>query len=139
MPDIPAVAAIEKNSFSRPWSEKGFEDSLKLPDTIFLVAEEELSKEILGYIGMYVSFDEGEITNVAVAESAQRQGIGKALVQGMLERAKEAGVCRIVLEVRRSNAAAIHVYETSGFAAVGIRKGFYELPREDAWIMENNG
>lgn len=131
--DVPAVAAIEKDCFSEPWSEQGFLDGMD-NSTIFLVAEDE--GEIVGYIGMYVMPPEGEITNVAVAKEARGSGTGAALVEAMQQRAAEHGVERIVLEVRVSNDPAIHVYEKRGFTTIGVRKNFYRLPTEDAGIME---
>lgn len=130
--DIPEVAAIEATVFSMPWSEQGFEDALK-QDTIFVVARQEA--RIVGYCGMYCSFEEGEITNVAVSPEVQKQGIGKKIISGLLEAAKEKSISRVVLEVRVSNLPAIKLYEGFGFEKIGIRKGFYERPREDADIM----
>ena len=110
-----------------------FLDSLCLPDTIFLVAEE--SGVIQGYIGMYLAADEGEITNVAVNPACRRRGIGEGLLTEMKKRAADHKIARIVLEVRVSNEGAIRLYEKQGFSSVGIRRGFYEFPREDARIM----
>lgn len=98
--DIPQVAKIEQQVFSMPWSEQGFRDALK-QDTIFVTAKQ--GERICGYCGMYCSFEEGEITNVAVFPEAQKQGIGKKIISGLLERASEKGIGRIVLEVRVSN------------------------------------
>ena len=130
--DIFQVAQIESSVFSMPWSKEGFLDALK-QDTIFIVAKCE--SRVIGYCGMYCSFEEGEITNVAVLPEAQKQGIGEKIISGMLEKAAEKGISRIVLEVRISNEPAIKLYEGFGFQRVGIRKGFYEKPREDAGIM----
>ena len=130
--DIPQVAAIEASVFSMPWSEQGFKDALA-QDTVFVVARQK--EHILGYCGMYCSFEEGEITNVAVAPEAQKQGIGKKIISGLLEAALEKKVSRVVLEVRVSNLPAIKLYEGFGFQKIGTRKGFYERPREDADIM----
>ena len=77
--DAAKVASLEAEIFSQPWSENAFLDSLCLPDTIFLVAEE--SGVIQGYIGMYLAADEGEITNVAVNPACRRRGIGKGCSQ----------------------------------------------------------
>lgn len=131
--DVPQVAEIERLCFSRPWSEKGFLDSLALDYTEFLVAE--IEGRIAGYIGIYYSAYEGEITNVAVHPDMRGKGTGKSLVHAMLEAAEEKKIQNIILEVRKSNDAAIHVYEQSGFESVGIRRGFYDLPKEDALIM----
>lgn len=134
--DIPEVAAIEKLCFSQPWSEKGFAEGLDA-SAVFLAAEED--GRTIGYIGMYVSAPEGEITNVAVMPGYRGKGIGKALVDAVKHWAADHGVTRIVLEVRESNVSAIHVYESAGFVKLGIRKNFYQFPTEDAFVMEMNG
>ena len=131
--DVPAVALIEKECFSEPWSAQGFLDGMD-NSAVFLVAED--VDKIVGYIGMYVMVPEGEITNVAVAKEARGVGTGEALVEAMQQWAEEHGVERIVLEVRVTNDPAIHVYEKRGFTTIGVRKNFYRLPTEDAGIME---
>ena len=131
--DCEKAAQLEKVIFSQPWSEQGFLDAIAGKQNIFLVAEE--AGEICGYIGMYQSLDEGEITNVAVAPEKRNAGIGWKLMQAALECAKEQGIVQVVLEVRVSNASAIHLYEKCGFVNCGIRKGFYDFPKEDAYIM----
>ena len=133
--DLPQVEAIEISLFSDAWSEQGFEDTLNLPYAISLVAIVETVDAILGYIIMYVSFEEGEISNVAVAKSAQNRGIGSALMQAILEKGLEESVTRFILEVRVSNTPAIALYKKFGFTEIGIRRDFYEKPREDALIM----
>lgn len=133
--DLPQVEAIEISLFSDAWSEQGFEDTLNLPYAISLVAIDETVDAILGYIIMYVSFEEGEISNVAVAKSAQNRGIGSALMQAILEKGLEESVTRFILEVRVSNTPAIALYNKFEFTEIGIRRGFYEKPREDALIM----
>lgn len=135
--DIKQVAQIEAESFSMPWSETSFLESIKRDDTIFLVAEskEDADATILGYIGMYVAFEEGEITNVAVGAMHRGHGIGQSLVEAMIDAAKAKGLERIVLEVRVSNAHAISLYKRNEFTNLGIRKKFYERPVEDAMIM----
>lgn len=136
--DIMQVAEIEKESFSQPWSAHAFEESMNDGNAVFLVAEdscEEETPDIVGYIGMYVSAPEGEITNVAVSEKVRGKGFGKSLVLAMQEKAEALGVQTIFLEVRESNAPAIHVYAQMGFEEIGKRKGFYDFPREDARVM----
>jgi ribosomal-protein-alanine N-acetyltransferase len=133
--DIPAVVEIEKECFSLPWSEKSFAESIVREDTIFLVCEEK-DGAIMGYIGMYLSFDEASITNVAVASQFRKRGCGKQLVIAAKTAAKEAGAESIFLEVRVSNVPAISLYKKQGFENLGIRKKFYEHPVEDAIIMK---
>lgn len=133
--DIPAVVEIEKECFSLPWSEKSFAESIAREDTIFLVCVDK-TDTITGYIGMYVSFDEASITNVAVASQFRKKGCGELLVIAAKEAAKTAGAESIFLEVRVSNVPAISLYKKQGFENLGIRKKFYEHPVEDAIIMK---
>ena len=77
--DLEQVMPIEEANFSIPWTETGFFTFLIRDDALFLVAEED--GEILGYLGILISFDESEITNVCVAEKARRRGIGRALME----------------------------------------------------------
>ena len=90
---------------------------------------------IAGYIGLYGSYDEGDITNVAVAEAFRGNGIGTLLVKSMKEMAVRRGIRRIYLEVRDSNETARRVYEKAGFSVCGRRKKFYRQPEEDAVLM----
>lgn len=131
--DCTQVAELERSIFSQPWSKQGFCDAISMRQNIFLVAED--AGEICGYIGMYQSLDEGEITNVAVAPEKRNAGIGRMLMRTAIEQAKLQGIVQIVLEVRVSNASAIHLYEKCGFVNRGVRKGFYDFPKEDAYIM----
>ena len=131
--DIQAAVEIENKCFSQPWSEKSFKDSIARDDTIFLVCEE---KEVTGYIGMYICYDEASITNVAVSPEYRKKGYGEKLVIAAKEAAKAAGAASILLEVRVSNELAISLYKKKGFEELGIRKKFYEHPVEDAIIMK---
>lgn len=131
--DIKEVAGIERRIFTLPWSEQGFLSSLQSEDTLYLVVRKE--GRIAGYCGLLQSFDEADITNVAVAEEARNEGLGFAMISELMRLGKERGVARYTLEVRASNAAAIHLYEKLGFQSVGIRKNFYDQPKEDAVIM----
>lgn len=130
--DISEVASIERKLFSRPWSQKAFLEALE-QDTLFVVVLDR--NTIVGYCGMYCSFSEGEITNVAVEPSRQNQGIGHKMLKYLLEQAFVKGIGRVILEVRVSNANAIYLYESMGFQNCGIRRGLYEMPREDGMIM----
>ena len=133
--DLDAVAEIEKETFSLPWSRQSFADAIEDSFGLFLVARTLEEKQVLGYIGMYCTAEEGELTNVAVKSETRGQGIGGCLVDAMIREAQTRGIPRIVLEVRVSNAPAIATYENRGFINLGVRKNFYQLPREDAYIM----
>lgn len=134
--DVDAVAAIEQSLFSIPWTKQGFLDALNLTNTCYLVAVEE--DEICGYCGLYQSFDEADIVNVAVSENHRKKGIGGKLINRLLLEGKQMGINRFLLEVRVSNGPAIRLYESVGFALDGVRKGFYDKPKEDAYLMSLN-
>ena len=131
--DLPQAAAIEKEAITPPWSEQAFRESLGLEHTILLAAIQD--GQVAGYCVCYQSFEEGEITNVAVKKELRGQGIAGKLLEKLCSYGKERGLERYILEVRAGNEPAIHLYERSGFTRVGIRKGFYEQPGEDAVIM----
>lgn len=131
--DVASVAELEALIFSEPWSAQGFLDTLYREDILFFVACEE--EKLLGYVGVYCTVGEGEITNVAVSPSARRRGVGRALMEALAQALADRRIERMVLEVRVSNEAAIQLYEQMGFAVVGTRKNFYEKPSEDAYVM----
>lgn len=131
--DLPAVAQIEKEIFSLPWSQQGFADSIAQENTCYLVAE--ISGKTAGYCGFLQVLDEADITNVAVQESYRRLGVAGMLLSRLLEEGIKRGVSAFTLEVRESNQAAINLYRKLGFEQAGIRKNFYDFPKEHAVIM----
>lgn len=137
--DLEQVMEIENENFSRPWTETGFFTFLIRQDTLFLVAEKE--DEIVGYCGVVMVQEEGDITNVSVKKEEQNQGIGKLLISKLIEETGAMDIEKLFLEVRESNERAIHVYETAGFVQNGCRKNYYEDPVENAVLMmyENTG
>ncbi|SFB21456.1 ribosomal-protein-alanine N-acetyltransferase [Acetitomaculum ruminis DSM 5522] len=131
--DIVYVAQIEKECFSTPWSMDALNDSLKRNDTVFFAAR--CDGKVVGYCGAYISFEEADITNVAVLKDYRRKNIAMSILQVLFEYCRELGVTGIYLEVRISNEGAVALYEKAGFKNCGIRKNFYDKPREDAIIM----
>ena len=132
--DINDAADLEKQVFSQPWSRQGFCDALEQKQNIFLSARA-MDGTFLAYCGLYAAGEEGEITNVAVNPSMRRKGIGEQLLQELFVQAKDQGITQIFLEVRHSNLAAQKLYLKMGFQSCGIRKGFYQKPKEDAVVM----
>lgn len=131
--DIEAISRIEAASFSMPWSPKHFEELLERSYCFYLVAEAD--GVLAGSCGMTNICNEGNIDNVVVAEEFRGRGIAQEMLRELIARGEEMGVEAFTLEVRVSNASAIHVYEKLGFVSEGIRPGFYERPTEDAMIM----
>jgi len=131
--DCVQVAAIEAASFSVPWSLNAFTETVEKENFRYFVAEEE--GEILGYCGILFVLDEAEIPNVCVKSSARKQGVGKKMMNALIEEAKKLGISTLFLEVRESNEAARTLYRSLGFVEDGIRKNFYEQPVEHAILM----
>lgn len=131
--DLSQVLAIEEENFSVPWTETGFFTFFIREDAVFLVAESE--GELVGFCGALVVLDEADILNVAVKVSRQGKGIGKLLIENLIDKMQKAGVTAVHLEVRESNQRAISLYERMGFKKISIRKGYYEAPTEDGIIM----
>lgn len=129
---VHAVAQIEQACFAEPWTEEGLREELDNPCARFLVAVAE-DGTVAGYIGCHTVLDEGYIANVAVSPAHRRRGIGRQLVQALLERSE--ALAFVALEVRVSNQAAIALYTDCGFQSVGVRKKFYSHPTEDALLM----
>lgn len=131
--DIEILAEVEAEAFSMPWTKKDFQGLLEQSCCFYLVALAD--GRPVGCCGYTNSFGEADIDNVVVARQYRGCGIGQAMLRELIARGEAAGVEAFTLEVRVSNAAAIHIYEKEGFRSVGIRPGFYEKPREDAMIM----
>lgn len=131
--DVRDVTIIEKESFSVPWSENSFSESLEQKNSIFLVAIED--DEIIGYLGCYKIFNEADITNIAVSKPHKKKGVATKLLEDLITKLKEKDVNSIFLEVRESNVAATNLYEKLGFIKSGTRRNFYEAPLENATIM----
>ena len=90
---------------------------------------------IIGVCGVRNILGDGEITNVMVLPEYRKRNIATRMLEELLEEGKKLGARDFTLEVRSKNAAAIHLYEKLGFKIEGIRKGYYEHPKEDALIM----
>lgn len=130
---IPAVAAIEAEAFSMPWSAQAFADTLTMDHVLFYVAL--VDGEVAGYCGIYLAADEGEVTNVAVAPRYRRHKIAETLLHKTMAKAHGRGAQRIFLEVRSQNAPAIQLYQKAGFQKIGNRKKYYQYPQDDALVM----
>ena len=131
--DVPFISRLEQETFSMPWSADSFLEMIGKEDARYYVAEKE--GQLLGGCGVLMIAGEGNITNVVVAPEARNQGIGTGMLKYLMEEGMREGLTAYTLEVRVSNAAAIHVYEKLGFVSEGIRPGFYEKPTEDAAIF----
>lgn len=133
---ISQIAALEKECFKNPWSENMLISELESKIAHYFVAQNEGC--VLGYIGMYVTADIANITNVAVKKENRRCGIAGSLLKTLINEAKEQKLCFVTLEVRAGNSPAIALYTQMGFKEEGRRKGYYRDNNEDALIMTLN-
>ncbi len=125
------LAELDKVCFAVPWSENlCLEEDQSRIARYFLAVE---GDKIIGYSGIWLVADEGQITNIAVLPEFRKKGVASRLLERLIEEAADAK--RIVLEVRESNCAAIALYEKFGFKNAGMRKNFYREPTENAIIM----
>lgn len=160
--DLDEIMVIEASAPGTPWSRESMEKELVNPQAHYLTAvlrpagradgtdgredgpggqtsgSGEASAgtgEVVGYAGYWQVMDEGHIMNIAVREDLRSRGIGRALMEAMLKEGDGLGILYWTLEVRVSNAPALHLYEKTGFTSAGIRPGYYSNPKEDANIL----
>ena len=126
---------LERICFSRPWSRKMLAEELENQCAAFLVAQNSITQQVMGYAGLLAMADEGYITNVAVFPEFRRQGVAAKLIAVFENFARGNKLAFLTLEVRPSNTAAIALYKGFGFEEVGRRKNYYDLPKEDALIL----
>jgi [ribosomal protein S18]-alanine N-acetyltransferase len=132
---LPQVLEIERRAYPFPWSEGIFRDCLKAGYSGWILSNEQGAMG--GYALMSMAVDEAHVLNLCIDLTAQRQGLGRMLLEHMIRLARAANATIVLLEVRRSNKAAIHLYESHGFQRLGLRKGYYpaEGGREDALVL----
>ena len=144
--DLEEIAALEQDIFSDAWSLKAIQESMAQEYVTILVARDMVPgrtgtepanqiQTISGYLICYRMINEGNIARIAVAPDARRQGIGRSLMQGLLDLGESLGLTEYSLEVRAANEPAIALYRTFAFAEEGRRRNYYSAPVEDALIM----
>lgn len=130
---VEAVARLEAQVFSTPWSKQALMDTLLEEHILFYTALAD--EDVAGYCGIYLAVDEGEITNVAVAPPFRRHKVAQELLEKTMAKAYEKGARKIFLEVRSQNEPAIRLYQKAGFYQIGVRKNYYQKPQDDALVM----
>ncbi len=133
--DLDEVLAIERASFSMPWSRGAFLYEIQQNRVARCRVMRE-GDELVGYLCVWEIADEIHITNVAVHPTRRRQGIARTLLGRLLVEAQARDMRLVVLEVRPSNREAIALYESFGFRVTGRRRGYYYDTGEDALVME---
>ena len=131
--DIEKIAALEMEIFPDPWSAKSIKDTHENNSACILGAYQE--DVLIGYVIFYYVLNEGEIARIAVSPSHRRQGVADQIFVSLLDFCTENNIERILLDVRISNESAIALYRKCGFSEDGIRKNFYDNPKEHALLM----
>ena len=133
--DVSAVVALERASYQFPWSEGIFRDCLRVGYVCRVVTS---ANRLIGYGVMSVGAGEAHILNLCVDSGFRCQGIGRRMLDYLLDRGAAAGMTEAFLEVRPSNTAAIRLYLALGFDQVGMRRGYYQAVggREDAAVLK---
>lgn len=132
--DLDRVMEIEPRIYSHPWSRGNFADSLHAGYSCWVY---EFNGDVVGYAVMMSVLDEAHLLNISIAGDYQGRGMGRALLEHVIETARRHGAQMMFLEVRPSNTNAIALYESMGFNEFSIRKGYYPAHngREDAILM----
>lgn len=130
---IDSLVKLEQKCFDEPWTKGMFLGDIKNENTVYFAAIE--NDEVIAYAGMWITVDEGQITNVAVHPNYRRHGIAKYLLSCLYDVCRKNKLVFITLEVRESNISAVSLYKNEGFKTVGLRKNYYKNPTENAILM----
>ena len=132
---LPQVIDIERRAYAFPWTEGIFRDCLKVGYSAWLVTGP--GDEVLAYAVMSMAVGEAHVLNLCVEPAYHQQGLGRFLLTHLQAIARAAGMDLMLLEVRKSNAAAIALYLGMGFHKLGVRKAYYPAHggSEDALLL----
>lgn len=137
--DRQALVALEQEIFPEdPWTAGMIAQELSSGRSVYFgvcVNDDAVATPVLcGYAGIAVGID-ADVMTMGVLPDFRGRGLGRVLMDALIDVARRWGSERVFLEVRESNAAAISLYENSGFAVVGRTKGYFRNPLEDALNM----
>lgn len=133
-PDVDTIIEIEQSAYDFPWTSGIFRDCLRVGYSCWILGQ---LNPIDGYGIMTVGAGECHILNVCIRPELQDRGLGRFMLEHLLGLARQYNADTAFLEVRPSNKAAIHLYDTMGFNQVGMRRRYYPAHRgrEDALIL----
>ncbi len=133
-----ALAEIEAQCLYPPWTAQNF--TIAFENTRFAAfgvweTSADSTSELVGYITIYHVVDELQILNLGVRADKRHQGIGRQLLQNVLQEGKKLGMLKAVLDVRVSNMPAIQLYKSLGFTPLGVRMAYYQDNGENALLL----
>lgn len=121
--DFEVIKENLQTDFDEFWTASILKSELENENSKYIVAKE--NNEIIGFAGIIITPIDVEITNIVTKKSNRKKGIGKLLLDKLIEMAKQTEFETISLEVNEKNEVAIHLYENSGFEKIGVRKKYY--------------
>ena len=133
--DLASVEALQRRTFSNPWGIDSIRWELEHTDVARLYVMRLTNGHVIAYCACWLIFDELHINSLAVEESWRRRGLALRLLKTVIAESVSAGARSATLEVRRSNDAARALYEGLGFRVEGVRRDYYQQPREDALLL----
>ena len=132
--DLTEISALQTRTFTNPWSAESMRWELANTDVARLYVMR-CEGRVIGYCACWLLFDEWHINSIAIDPDWRRHGLGSHLLRVVGRELVAAGATMATLEVRRSNVAALTLYNRLGFAVEAVRKDYYEHPREDALVL----
>jgi ribosomal-protein-alanine N-acetyltransferase len=134
--DLRSVLEIEGLSFPHPWHESTFRGEIQhRPISFPLVVVHTILNRVIGYVIFWLIGEDVQINNIAIHPDFRGMGVGEHVMRQVIEQVRFQGASLITLEVRPSNTAALALYRKLGFKLMGIRKGYYTIPPEDALVL----
>ncbi len=133
--DLDAVIEIERVTFNNPTTREWYEGELARPEVCFIYVLRMPERPVAGFCAFWRVGDQIHINNFAIHPDLRRRGFGRLLLEAVLREADRTGTVRATLEVRRSNLAALHLYEGAGFGVAAVRLSYYTQPVEDALVL----
>jgi ribosomal-protein-alanine N-acetyltransferase len=133
--ELTAVAELQRRSFANAWGAEAIRWELDNSDVARMYAARNAAGDVVAYCACWIVFDELHINSIAIEDEWRRRGVARSLLTDVFRDAFGAGARMATLEVRQSNAAARHLYEHLGFAVEGVRRNYYQDPREDGLIL----
>jgi len=133
--DLRDVETLQRSAFTNPWAADSLRWELASTDVARLYLMRDEGERLVAYCACWLILDELHINSLAVAEACRRRGLARQLLRHVFSDAVAAGALTATLEVRQSNSAARALYEALGFRVEGVRRDYYQVPREDALIL----
>jgi ribosomal-protein-alanine N-acetyltransferase len=132
--DLRAVLEIESSIYEFPWTLGNFRDSLRAGYACRVIRE---GRRVIGYAVLMLAAGEAHLLNLSVAAHSQRRGLGRGLLDNVVQLAREHKSKILFLEVRPTNEVGQRLYTGYGFRQIGVRRGYYPARkgREDALVL----